>query len=133
MRICGECTACCTNAKVPELNKPERVQCHHCSKGCQIYEERPASCASFDCMWLQGWFNEEHRPDKSGVMLEKYPKFIFAMCNDNEWQSMRNVLEPLAIPVVVSTIRGNHLLLPQGSTPDEVIGYVKEALHGNYN
>jgi len=54
-RHCGSCTLCCKLIGVHELAKPERVWCIHCdrSRGCRIYEDRPESCRTFACLWLQ--------------------------------------------------------------------------------
>jgi hypothetical protein len=61
-------------------------------------------------------------------MVEDYGRFLFAMCDGDEWMAMREVLEPLAIPIVIGTRAGNHMLLPLGSNPYQVMQYVKEAL-----
>lgn len=46
--------------------KPAMVWCTHCKigKGCSIYDSRPASCRSYACMWLQGSFPENAKPDR---------------------------------------------------------------------
>lgn len=69
-RECGSCTACCTAVGVPELEKPRGTQCSHvCKQGCGIYADRPKSCQVFDCLWKQGIFEAEHRPDQLGVVF----------------------------------------------------------------
>lgn len=70
-RRCGTCTECCDAANVPEINKAAGVRCPHLivGKGCGIYETRPASCAAFRCLWLDGAGSKAHRPDKLGVFL----------------------------------------------------------------
>lgn len=69
-RSCGDCTACCTALGVPELSKPATVRCPHvCESGCQRYRTRPKSCRKFKCLWLEGAFDEEHRPDKTGIVV----------------------------------------------------------------
>lgn len=72
-RICGACTACCTILGVGELAKPPNAPCKHACHGCAIYSSRPASCATFVCLWIQ---DEDSlltkpmmRPDLSGVMF----------------------------------------------------------------
>lgn len=70
-RECGECTACCSVMDIPRLRKGPGVTCHNLGpNGCNIYEDRPdVPCKSFSCAWLQGFFGEDHRPDKSGVII----------------------------------------------------------------
>jgi len=67
---------CCKLLAVTELNKPKFKLCDHCDVGvgCRIYQDRPANCAAFRCLWLQ---TQNHvpslplqlRPDKSKVVL----------------------------------------------------------------
>lgn len=73
-RECGECTVCCTQWKIPELNKPAETLCQNLKQppGCQnclIYDSRPDVCRNFRCGWMQGFMGEEGRPDKSGVVM----------------------------------------------------------------
>ena len=66
-RTCGECTLCCKALAVTELQKPQAVWCIHCriGSGCSIYSERPESCRSFSCLYLQSPdIPEEMRPDR---------------------------------------------------------------------
>lgn len=49
----------CPNLKPPVRGKP----------GCACYATRPDECRTWDCMWLQGIGEEDHRPDKSGFLL----------------------------------------------------------------
>jgi hypothetical protein len=53
---CGNCTLCCfiLGVDTPDLTKPPDTKCRHCvaSKGCTIYERRPALCRAFHCQWL---------------------------------------------------------------------------------
>lgn len=70
-RACGECTACCTTHRIPELNKPVGVRCQHvASTGCKIYAFRPHSCQEFECLWLQGHFHQDQRPDLLGLVFD---------------------------------------------------------------
>lgn len=70
-RVCGECVACCTVLAVPALGKNEGVTCEHCITwgGCLIYKNRPASCANYACVWLQGLLDQNDRPDKLGLVI----------------------------------------------------------------
>ena len=71
MRECGECTACCTALDIHVLNKPAYTRCKHVTaKGCSIYEDRPKTpCQTFRCAWLDGYLEEEDRPDLSGAIV----------------------------------------------------------------
>lgn len=71
-RECGDCTACCAALVVPELAKGMWQPCKHCAAGCTIYETRPASCKTYECLWRAGIFGKDiqQRPDKLGVLLE---------------------------------------------------------------
>lgn len=73
-RPCGDCTACCTVMAVPELGKSRGQACAHlCASGCAIYEERPASCRRFDCLWRLGFARDDDRPDRFGVIFDITP------------------------------------------------------------
>lgn len=65
-RECGSCTLCCKTHEIPELSKKKDAWCQHAHKdrGCDIYEERPASCREFDCLWLQGYIPVELKPNR---------------------------------------------------------------------
>ena len=67
-RHCGPCRECCVHVGVEELDKPAGKSCKHLfSKGCSIYEDRPGGCRKFVCVWYQGVFGFNDRPDKTGV------------------------------------------------------------------
>ena len=76
MRGCDGCTACCKTMGVVELGKDPNVWCSHCriGTGCGIYESRPASCSTFECVWLQTQRGRaplalELRPDVCRVVM----------------------------------------------------------------
>ena len=74
-RECGSCTACCSVLAIVELQKPPRRACDHlCRSGCGVYEDRPASCRKFHCLWLRGAIDgdETLRPDQLGVMFDYF-------------------------------------------------------------
>lgn len=69
-RECGDCTLCCGLVRVPELDKPAGETCKHvCEKGCGIYEERPRSCRSFECLWLKGELPDWAKPNQINVIF----------------------------------------------------------------
>lgn len=73
-RDCGDCVLCCLVMRVLELNKPEAIKCKYCVRtGCLIYEERPASCRNFHCLWqFKKLFKDKkgkRRPDRLGALI----------------------------------------------------------------
>jgi len=71
-RECGECSLCCKVVEIEETESPRNEWCKHCDPGkagCTIHSERPDSCRNCDCLWLQGMFDDEHKPDKTGVVF----------------------------------------------------------------
>jgi hypothetical protein len=84
-RKCGNCSACCGFLlEIGELASEERPGCRYLKKAgkCGVYEQRPATCSGFVCMWLAGFFSNEARPDKA--------QFIATACatNDEEPRAM---------------------------------------------
>lgn len=86
IRNCGECIACCSYLKIPELDKKGLEHCRHLklsdpvqegilqlSSGCNncgIYDDRPEVCRKYSCLWLAGYGKDEDRPDKSLVLID---------------------------------------------------------------
>lgn len=75
-RKCGSCRACCIGLEIHFDNeiKPLDSPCSQlCERGCSIYNERPAVCRDFKCMWIQDSnakvFRYDARPDLIGVMF----------------------------------------------------------------
>lgn len=76
-RSCGPCTACCTLPRIkPEEDfpqgKPGYTKCEHlCESGCSKYDDRPALCRDYQCLWRAGIVlgDERERPDRLGLML----------------------------------------------------------------
>ncbi len=81
-RACGTCTVCCTYLKInqpPELVKIGLKPCDHILEpgpdgytggGCGIYDDRPAVCQNYSCLWLYGYGDETDRPDRCGVLVD---------------------------------------------------------------
>lgn len=79
-RECGGCTACCKTHEIYDdpvletfLKRPGEW-CQHCDKGrgCRLWNnpERPRSCLSLSCSWLEGDFYPEERPDRTKIVAE---------------------------------------------------------------
>ena len=89
-RECGTCTACCTAEGVHELHKVPGDTCQFvCAKGCAIYDKRPGSCRGFACLWLQGVFDAEARPDRHDVVFSMAP----APYDMHPWRRYLRVME----------------------------------------
>lgn len=73
-RPCGECSACCTALGVHEIGKGEYVRCDHiCEGGCAVYDTRPQSCRTYQCLWSTmppDRMSDEFRPDRLGIIVE---------------------------------------------------------------
>jgi hypothetical protein len=72
-RICGECYRCCVAFGIRELKKHQDQACRHLdgrnpTARCAIYADRPKACREYFCLWREGLFDDEDRPDKSGVI-----------------------------------------------------------------
>jgi Fe-S-cluster containining protein len=71
-RTCGDCKACCSQMPIAELGKPAGVPCSRlCTTGCGDYENRPATCKTYGCMWLYGMGRSIERPDRVGYFLNR--------------------------------------------------------------
>jgi hypothetical protein len=110
-RVCGECVECCFALGVHEFGKVPFHACPHVRRegGCGIYASRPPSCAEFSCVWLQGQLEDEHRPDRVGIVLataDLYPdlQVLFAYVSRFDAdKEQRELLSAIAqqIPIVV--------------------------------
>lgn len=71
-RKCGGCTACCFTHSIYALAKPAKRWCPECSVGggCRIYATRPDECKTYECMWLEGYGLDQHRPDRMHVVAQ---------------------------------------------------------------
>jgi hypothetical protein len=72
-RTCGECYRCCVAFGIRELKKHQDQSCRrddgrNPTARCSIYGDRPACCRDYLCLWREGHFGEDDRPDKSGVI-----------------------------------------------------------------
>lgn len=74
LRTCGTCSACCTPLGIDSdgLQKAPGVPCRHLGpnrQGCTIYATRPTHCQRYLCAWRNGMGDDEHRPDRLGLLL----------------------------------------------------------------
>lgn len=93
-KSCGPCGLCCKVFAVEELAKPMGAMCAHRSPaaGCSIYADRPASCRSFECVWLMDpEMPHRFRPDQTRVVLDQDPDGtrLIARCDPANPQAWR--------------------------------------------
>lgn len=71
MRPCGDCKACCEGhlAAIVHGTKMGPNPCVFLCGHCTIYELRPQLCKNYQCLWSQNILSEEHRPDKTGILV----------------------------------------------------------------
>ncbi len=95
---CGSCTMCCKTIGVTDIDKPPNVWCGHCEigQGCKIYETRPTSCRTYECLWFSNdWMADELRPDRCKIVFEEIEedRIVLAMVDPKRpdaWKT-RNV------------------------------------------
>lgn len=115
-RSCGACKACCYSLAVAEIPAKQAlwVKCPNiCEEGCSIYETRPVSCATFECLWRSGFIegDERRRPDNLGLMFV-FPKHKQHTEIIGCWEIR---------PGAVNTPPGNYLL---GKLANSMIVYI---------
>lgn len=83
-RPCGECSLCCKLMAIDELKKPANRWCAHVAigKGCRIYDERPAACRSYQCVWtMMRGFDDAWRPDRAKFMMDAGESQLIICCD----------------------------------------------------
>lgn len=135
-RTCGGCTACCTALGVQQgsFHKPPGQRCPHSviGRGCMIYPVRPDVCQSFACAWLEGWGEDRHRPDKSGVVIQATALGGTERALVQLWEARKGALDKTyglaltrywlsaGVPVALAYLGGRRqLVLPRGYTPSK--------------
>ena len=133
MRNCGECTLCCTVTCVPEFNKSINVKCDHCKGSCAIYENRPVSCRTFKCAWLQGDLGDDMRPDKIHVVIEKLPNtpIVLALLEPGYNNvTLNNITSTMMTEYVdkgISVVCNGQALMAKDTTIENIIEKVTSA------
>jgi hypothetical protein len=149
-RQCGGCTACCKTHEIHALAKPPGQWCRHClpGRGCAIYDERPAECRSFGCLWLAGYGPDRIRPDRSRVVLGTVTFTVrgkpVELVTMNE-MTPGSIAKPAGQEIVQQLLAGNAILLqmflqfspprakfiiPPGRQADATIAELDAAMHG---
>jgi hypothetical protein len=72
MNLCGSCNLCCKLMRIDEVQTPRGQWCQYAKpgKGCAVYEDRPAPCRDYECMWLQ---SQKHEGGKHAMPAELKP------------------------------------------------------------
>jgi hypothetical protein len=103
-RTCADCMLCCKVMAIEELANPAGRWCQHCrqGRGCLIYDDRPAECRAFSCLWLlDERFGPHWRPSKSKMVLTTSADGIEIRCDPgfpDAWrkQPFRSEIDRLA-------------------------------------
>ena len=108
-RTCGECIVCCVYPRITELNKPRLTHCKNLNllepiqkdqvqysssiNNCKVYGNRPLTCSGYSCFWLLGYGDEDDRPDKSGILVDKINSIENAIECRQVWPDSANTFE----------------------------------------
>jgi hypothetical protein len=128
-RNCGECYRCCVAFGIRELKKHQDQACRHLdgrnpTARCSIYADRPAACRQYSCLWRDGFFEDEDRPDRSGVIAhsdrlnsEGQAQLVLTVdkdANDETLQRVHQCFADIDIAQILYRIIGTHHLMIQG-------------------
>jgi len=72
VKSCGDCSLCCKLLGIAEIDKPAGKWCPNFKRGsgCGVYHQRPAACASFECLWLDSEkLDDRWRPDRAHFVM----------------------------------------------------------------
>lgn len=137
---CDGCTACCTLLPIEAINKPINTHCQHCDLGCTIYENRPQTCADFECAYLHGDnLPLSLRPDKCGIIFIKRNYRIFSGClmpdikttDQARGQIDDFIKQGFSVILISLNEKRPLLMLADGHDSDEIMREYEEALSGN--
>ena len=141
MKACNGCTLCCKLLNVPELSR-DGEQCRYACNGCEIHDDRPDQCRSFDCFWRAESWPAFLKPSKCNVLFEALPQATTILVTMDEkhpyaWTET-NIIETIHKlvkknrPVVVRNPEGiTRFFLPEHITQQQVIEDVKKTLELN--
>jgi hypothetical protein len=77
LKVCGDCTLCCTVFELEDFEKKAGQDCHHSRAdqqslggSCSIWGLHPQTCQTFKCLWLKhDDLDGLWRPDASGFVM----------------------------------------------------------------
>jgi Fe-S-cluster containining protein len=104
---------------IEEMHKPAGQKCEHlCAHGCSRYADRPATCRAYRCAWLDGYGEDDLRPDRSGIVYDlrdrhdgrgKYIMVMEARIGALQEEHVKRAIDELAasgVPVVLTKPSG---------------------------
>lgn len=137
---CDGCTACCTLLPIEALSKPANTACEHCDSGCTIYDNRPTTCAEFECGYIQSDnLPIDARPDHCGILFIKRTDRIFSgllmpgiKTSDYAKRQIDSFNEQ-GIAVVLLSLKEKRpfIRLAVGQDKEDVFNEYKDSLVGN--
>ena len=132
MRECGDCTLCCTLLPVKYFDKPANTPCKHCDVGCTIHAIRPDVCRSYNCEWLLGELQEDMRPDKTHVVMERLPDVPVVIAviepgHDEALPKMTGALQKYVNDGITVVATNGFALMADGETRETIRDYVVRA------
>ena len=126
-RTCGECYHCCVAFGIRELKKHQDQACRHLdgrnpTARVSIYAHRPKACREYICLWRDGLFDDEDRPDKSDVIAHcdhlnegVVPQLVLPLDKDANNEALRRIHEWFAdiniAQILYRTTGTNHLMI----------------------
>lgn len=93
---CDGCGMCCCMPGMPWLDKEHSTWCKHYiqGEGCEIWENRPWQCASFNCWYhLATNLPKDMKPDICGCYIEKFDDIFIIVVNSDNFNSWYNIKE----------------------------------------
>jgi hypothetical protein len=132
---------CCRLTAVPELRKPLNQWCEHCAigEGCKIYDTRPHSCRTFECVWLSDpSIPETLKPDICKVVFERLGeyKIYLALIGPHNEDALRKpavvaqitkfLQEGFSIAVTIDGGRKKYLFPAPGCRPEAIERDIKD-------
>ena len=128
-RTCGECYRCCVAFGISEIKKYQDQSCRHLdgrnpTARCSIYADRPVACRQYTCLLGDGLFDEEDRPDKSGVIAHcdqlnegGGSQLVLTLDKDANYETMLRIHDWFAdtnIAQILYRTNGTHHMMIQG-------------------
>jgi hypothetical protein len=91
---------------------------------CSIYADRPGACRQYTCLWRDGLFDEEDRPDKSGVIAHcdrlnegGASQLVLTLDKDANYETMLRIhgwFADINIAQIFYRTNGTHHMMIQG-------------------
>ena len=94
---------------------------------CTIYKNRPACCSHYRCAWIDGFGDEQDRPDKAGMVFDVYspqgplqygligkPLWLGAEDKGKGMRATENISRSSGMPVLVLHFTESRLLRVAG-------------------